>query len=81
MPNELKPCPFCGGEAKIGDYMTYSYAGKHIKCTKCSARSGFVLINAPKLIGDGILDESTRYTKEEAIEIAIEAWNRRVDNA
>ena len=75
---ELKPCPFCGGEAEIGDHITYVYVGKHIKCTKCLARGGFTLIDAPMMSKNGALDESTRYTTEEAIERAIEAWNRRV---
>ena len=30
--NELKPCPFCGGEAEsYDDYMGFC----HIQCTKC----------------------------------------------
>jgi len=35
MSEELKPCPFCGGEAETGfeDWHT----GGHVKCTKCGA--------------------------------------------
>ena len=58
MPNELKPCPFCGGEASMikVDYVrgnTYCY------CTECKAKSPYCL------------------TREEAIN----AWNRRSENA
>lgn len=37
MPNELKPCPFCGGEQiiiKRGKFMWWC------KCEKCNAESG-----------------------------------------
>ena len=30
---ELKPCPFCGGEAKLRSY----YKDHHVYCTKCYA--------------------------------------------
>ena len=32
--DELKPCPFCGGKAKLED-MGFPH---HVFCTKCSAR-------------------------------------------
>lgn len=40
MTNELKPCPFCGGEAYIENYDPYDgYQGDlslwRIKCRKC----------------------------------------------
>jgi Lar family restriction alleviation protein len=35
MPNELKPCPFCGGEARRY-YGNYDMHG--IVCKKCSAK-------------------------------------------
>lgn len=62
--NELKPCPFCGGEARLRAFRTYIQS-KHrmgekyyIECCECG-------LNAPNFIN-----------KEEAIE----AWNRRVDD-
>lgn len=38
---ELKPCPFCGGKAKRGDYPTEAWienaGASYIECTKCGA--------------------------------------------
>ena len=62
--DELKPCPFCGGEVEIIDtglnFWKYAIRHKNI-CVKC------------------ILDTrgfSTEKTKQEVIE----AWNRRVND-
>ena len=77
----LKPCPFCGGEAAIGDVMTFRHEGKRIKCTKRYAGTMYVLIDAPKVnLLDNTVDESTRYTEEQAIQRAIELWERRAGN-
>ena len=69
--NELKPCPFCGGEARStrtvvktnGSYCDAVY----IYCTKCNARTSDVLF-------DGIKHPNG----EEYIE-AEKAWNKRVN--
>lgn len=83
--NELKRCPFCGGEAivikanissTIGYQVKYSTIGYQVKCTECFAYSFPVLVDHPVLRYDG-LDESTRYIEEQAKEKAIEKWNRR----
>ena len=52
MSEELKPCPFCGGQAKV--YKSQSlYADRiqtRIFCTKCGVRTGTCLSKqAPKL--------------------------------
>lgn len=70
MPNELKPCPFCGSEARLFSFCEGVYDEtklKHnVQCLNekdCFARVG--------------RDWAFGYeTKEEAIE----AWNRRVEN-
>ena len=78
MPNELKPCPFCGGEANIKT-LSNSYSGGEFRttfkvyCEKCDISfkgdSVFKIRNGyPEIIEDGYL----------AIK---EKWNRRVDNA
>lgn len=76
---ELKPCPFCGGEAKVSDVITFRKDGKTIECTKCHARSKYVLIDSPTLTYFG-LDESTRYTAEQAVQIVTDLWNRRAED-
>ena len=63
--SELKPCPFCGGEAEMGrrhscyDKWEPSDYIPRCKDTKCMGRT------------------TRRFKTEQA---AIEAWNRRVDN-
>jgi Lar family restriction alleviation protein len=44
---ELKPCPFCGGEARFGhDFQI----GLFISCTKCSVRIGHCIKEKQYLI-------------------------------
>jgi len=69
MMEQLKHCPFCGGEAGIANIyheerQYYPYYAEAI-CHRCQARVG-----------------STGFSKtaEEAERKAIEAWNRRVIN-
>ena len=38
MQIELKPCPFCGGEAKRYES---SFFGHRIACTKCGAKTEY----------------------------------------
>ena len=79
MEIRLKPCPFCGGEAKIISTRIYSDSARRIGCTKCQAVTQAVLIDHPKYNGRN-LDESTRYTAEQAEEKAAEKWNSRADS-
>lgn len=59
--SELKPCPFCGGEAKH-----FGGAGYHcIRCTSCG------ITNERLVIGSGYYQAYDSYTE------AAEAWNRR----
>ena len=37
---ELKPCPFCGGEAKLKEL---EYLGMFIVCSKCGAKTSYRL--------------------------------------
>lgn len=64
MTNELKPCPFCGGEARIQTYRTFidEYHGigtkYYVECSECLA---------DRHLGN--------LTEKEAIE----AWNTRAE--
>ena len=62
---ELKPCPFCGGEAKVRTWKDSCELFAVVKCTGCGAESN-------------LADDGTK-TKEENIADAIAAWNHRPD--
>ena len=40
MSDELKPCPFCGGEAKLKEA---EYLGVFIVCSKCGTKTSYRL--------------------------------------
>lgn len=68
MKNELKPCPFCGGEAEVvnrreiqGEQLT-----AYVECKGCGA-SG-------KIVFQTLNKRDIEYISE-----AIEAWERRVN--
>ena len=73
---ELKPCPFCGGEAclKDGKPITYSRFEVLVICKKCSA----------SVVGVAMINFKTEHKScngyNLAKEQAIKAWNRRADN-
>ena len=78
---ELKPCPFCGGEAKVAfahpEFMLkrlkfrYVFAG----CTKCNVTTP--LFNAKNKTGSPLFND---YNTEQAKKKATEAWNRRAED-
>lgn len=42
MANNLKPCPFCGGKAKIrGEKYWRPRVSRNVICTKCFSNSGW----------------------------------------
>ena len=66
MMSELKPCPFCGGEAYarfVKDKGAFGYTS--VECKKCGAVP-YVHMAYNNL------------SKEEAVMGVVEAWNRRV---
>lgn len=69
MNAELKPCPFCGGEAKIINYTNKEVSPHknktYVECSKCNS-------------GTGVFTQ--KGVSIEYIQEAIEAWNRRVDD-
>lgn len=74
----LKPCPFCGGRAGRIERRTYVTTGWQVQCTACRCATPPVWINSPVSFGDGV-DESTRYTSDQAAQIAADKWNRRAE--
>lgn len=68
---ELKPCPFCNGEAVLYHQSSKytNYDGDYAYCMKCGCRTRlFECFN-----GTGKTHEDTEVD-------AINAWNRRSDN-
>ena len=74
---DMKTCPFCGGKAELRDGHIYMDETRVVVCTKCHARILPVFIDHPNFTANG-LDERTRYTVEQAEQIACANWNRRV---
>lgn len=61
---ELKPCPFCGGEAKLAS-QKWGLSFAYVKCSKCHAK---ICVDKIKLPGVPL---------ELLSEMAISEWNRR----
>lgn len=59
----LKPCPFCGGEAKKQAKEVNGLRAIYVVCEKCGASSGIYKTHNPR-----VKDEENP---------AIKAWNRR----
>lgn len=73
---KLKPCPFCGGKAELCNGSTYGlFDFVYMSCRKCYARTERVYIRHINVKGTGY------YTEEEAIQKAVEAWERRENDA
>lgn len=62
MFDELKPCPFCGGQAQL-----FVNDGVRVICPKCRAST--------KILVDGMTVNGVTGNATKAV---IEAWNRRV---
>lgn len=74
MPNELKPCPFCGStKLKLVKKATKYHGRKayraSVRCNCCHARGGTVTnLTIPYAV------------KEDVEQEAIDRWNRRANN-
>lgn len=58
---ELKPCPFCGGKARL-----FVNGGVRVVCTRC-------------YVSTRVLKDELEYASS-AVELSVEAWNRRAGN-
>lgn len=69
---KLKPCPFCGGEAKIIKTLPSAFdrGMVMVRCEECKARSLTSCVAYD-------LKAHRERTEEEAIEYVTRAWNRR----
>ena len=74
----LKACPFCGGEAELKERRICLDRGYRASCSECGVHGQLVLVNHPKM-RFGELDETTRYTAQQAEKKAAELWNARAD--
>lgn len=73
MSEELKPCPFCGGEAVIKAVNRNYGLTIWCQCQKCGARTEGYLPNTNN-------EDATIDSIENCKNRALEKWNRRVDN-
>lgn len=63
---ELKPCPFCGGQARDRRKVNGAIMDVYIQCRLCHAKSGAV-------------SSAFSTTHSELVELAARKWNERVE--
>lgn len=87
MANELKHCPFCGGEARLKYHQSRYYGqncfgAKKIKftgyivCNKCLSRGKPVSVTSGRVNCCGWAKE----LEETMLPLATEEWNRRAED-
>ena len=81
---ELKPCPFCGGEAEVRTHFSCVYERIYgeVKCKNCGiSKRGSKTFDTYDATYCGYdTPEWVANAHAEAKQSAIEAWNRRADN-
>ncbi len=76
---ELKPCPFCGGEVELLDYTdrVYGFWDYKIKCKKCRVYMDSPSTAVVKVGNQGIEQTRNEVTKRQAKRELIIIWNTR----
>jgi len=69
---ELKPCPFCGGEAKLIRKEIKGTEHCFIQCMECGGASGMFTVKA------GLISPRAKVSDSYFSQVR-EAWNRRTD--
>ena len=81
--NELKPCPFCGGDdLELKDYTenAYGFWDYKIRCKTCRAYMDSPSTAKITLFDGYMRQERNDETKAKAKRELIIAWNRRVND-
>lgn len=78
---ELKPCPFCGGEAELKDLTRniYGFNGYVIDCN-CGCRLKSHLCSETLIEGNKYSTPITEHGKSKALKDLINLWNMEADN-
>lgn len=82
--SELKPCPFCGGEAVVDTHFSCVFERIYgeVKCKSCgTTKRGSKTFDTYDATYEGYdTPEWVRNAHAEAKQSAIEAWNRRISD-
>ena len=74
---DLKPCPFCGGEAILLVNQMYPEKKSYIECMKCGAKTNEFMTSVEYIKCGTKTDEFMTSFEFSSDDKAIEAWNRR----
>lgn len=74
---DLKPCPFCGGKARLRTANIFMDTGYRVECSTCGINTSLVL---PGHYINWHGKEDFDMTDEQAVQEAINAWNYRKED-
>jgi hypothetical protein len=77
--NELKPCPFCGGEVEVKDFTSnkYGFQDYEIRC-KCGMRFRYGSTCEHYWVGKTYHTPQTERAKKIAYDNMVADYNRRI---